>query len=302
MPQDPAAERGALSIDEALTALDPRLRPDDDDGPPGGDASAGDADDGPGGLAAPPGWDEDGQARFADLPPDLQAYVSQRESARTQQAAEANRQAADVHRRAHEDLSQVQVLADQLGQVLPDLVQIHHSRWGDPDWEAVMEQYGPEEAFRLKAQHERETAGLQAAAQARAQAEALAHRKFVADESEKLKTIAPHLSDPDKGPQRRREVGEYLLQAGFTPDILRAISAQELHIAHKAMLWDQAQSRLKTQPPRPGPADRTPQVRPAAGGAGASPQRGLDSLIRRLGESGRIDDAVALLQARRKAP
>jgi hypothetical protein len=314
-----AGDAGALSVDAAVGLLDEAAeRREDGDqvaAEPGGDAAGQDPEhrgaldaealEAPAErtLEAPAGWGAEARERFAALPPELQTWLQGRDAEREQAVGDARRQAAEARAQAAGELDLVRQLADQLSGALPQVLAEHQNRWGaNPDWEAVADQMGVDEAFRLKTQWEKERTQLAELARGRAEAERIAHARFVADETEKLKVMAPALADPREGEARRREMGHYLLAQGATMEQLRHLGALEASIAWKAMQWDRAQATLRgpsggqrnASPPRP-------TLRSGAGQPQTSQHRNLDALARRLSQTGTVDDAVALLNARKRA-
>jgi hypothetical protein len=272
---------------------------EDDEGEPPTDGE----ESGGGVIEAPASWDAEAKARIAELPRGLQDYLSTREGERERAVSTAQREAAEIRQRAHGELGLVQQLTEQLEAVLPEVLAAHRERWGaEPDWEALAKEKGVDEAFRQKVQWEKESARIAQLAQHKREAESLAHARFVADELEKLKTVAPPLADLRDGPGRRAAMGRYLMDQGASAEQLRSLGALEAGIAYKAMLWDQAQASL-----RPAAGARAaitaprPNLRPGAGQPHTPHQRSVDGLTRRLSQTGTVDDAVALLNARKRS-
>lgn len=254
-------------------------------------------------AAEPPKyWSQDAKAKFAELPPELQAVVLQQEGPREEAAAKAKAEAAAVRQVADAEVAKVTQLAEHLNEFLPQALEVFQSRWGsNPDWKAYAELHGAEAMIVAKVEHEQELALLQQTAQAteRANAEKKAAERKA--EWTVLAEIAPDLADPVKGPERRAAVVQYLAADGFTRDVIEDISAKEMRLAHKAMLWDQAQAALKARPtprPAPAPAVRAP-VRPAAGQSQSPTERTSATIANRYAQTRSVDDAVALLLARK---
>lgn len=324
-----AGARGALSVDEAVAALDRRERnrpsteEDRDDGDSEGAGQASDeaggwdedpdvgddeteaeGDEEPGAverLEPPKYWSKDAKARFAELDPDLQAVVLSQEGPREAAAAKAKADAAQVKQAAETEMAGVHALAQQLHGWLPQAMQALHARWGaNPDWVAYAERHGAEAMSIAKARHEAERGQLARVAQAAAAAEARSHQAYVAGEFQKLKGLDPELCDPKRGDELRAEVSRYLQGRNVHPRALLKISAIEMSIARKAMLWDQAQAKAAN--PRPAPRADVPVTRPLArGGAAAGPvdpkARRAQAAKTRFAKSRSIEDAVALLNA-----
>lgn len=243
-------------------------------------------------VEPPKYWSQDAKAKFAALPPDLQAVVLEQEGPREAAAAKAKSEAAEQKAAASKEVEGVQRLATQLAEFLPQAVETFQQRWGEPDWAAVAQEHGADQAFILKSQHEAEARQLQKLAEAKQQAETQAHSAFIQAETEKL--AGTPLADMTV----RQEVGKYLTDSGIDPQSLSTVSAKELTIAHKAMLYDRAQAALKAKPkPVTPPPARSP-VRPAAAQPGSSSQRTATTLANRFAQTHSVDDAVALLLAK----
>lgn len=299
-----APESGALSVDEAASLLDAQTLAAGAEGadeavgePPEMDEAEaeeidGEAVDDEGGPSTgPQWWSKAAKARFAELPPDLQAVVLEQEEKREAVTAKAKHEAFEARRRAAERQAQAEELADTLSEVLPQAVQSFQSRWAEVDWAEIAETHGPEQAAALQAQAAAEQAQLAEFAAVQAEASRRAQLAYVAAEEEKL--AGTELADP----ARRAEVARYLLAGGAAPEQLGGISAFELTIAHKAMLWDRAQAGLKAA--KPASAAERPVVRPAAGATHVSPTaRRTQAAQARFARSRSIEDAIALLDSR----
>lgn len=246
-------------------------------------------------------WSQEAKAKFAELPPELQAVVLAQEGPREEATAKAKAEAAEVRAKAETELQGVQRFAEELQGFLPQAVQMFRSRWGDnPDWVAFAQANGAEAMTVARAQYDAERENLQQVAQATQVAEAKAHDAYVRGEFETLKTVAPELADPQKGPALRTEVTGYLVKQGIPPPAIHKISAVEMSLAHKAMLWDQAQA--KAAAPKPAPKPTPPTTRPLArGSAAAGPSdpkaKQVQTAKSSFAQTRSVDGAVALLNA-----
>jgi len=296
-------QSGAASADD--DAGDGAENPDPDEADAGdGDGEAEELD--PAAVApaeAPKYWSQEAKARFAQLPPELQAVVLQQEGPREAATAKAKADAQQVREKADKDIADAQKLATGLTEFLPQAIETFRSRWGDkePDWVAYAQEHGADRMSVAKARFEQQRDLLTRTAQAAQEAGAVAHRAFLEQESVKLAELAPDLADPKEGPARRRAVGQYLVDSGIPQDALANISAAELTLAHKAMLWDQAQAKAKT--PTPKPALGKPAAKPALtrGGAAAGPvdpkARQAQKAKNRFAQTRSIADAAAYLDS-----
>lgn len=244
-PAPPDETRAGETRDETPQSSAGEPTPADGDAPPQPAASDTDLQgqpeppaSEPAAIEPPHSWDAEHKALFADLPRNVQEYLAAREGDRDRAVSTAKREAADARSRAEAELAGFGQLSSQMKALLPHAAQTFRSRWGDnPDWSAVVDQYGAEEAFRLKAQYEVERDELKALAQRTAEADHVRHRQFVAGEMEKLKTVSPAMAG-EGGGKLRAEVGAYAVKQGWaTADDLRFVSAHQLEMARKAMLY-----------------------------------------------------------------
>lgn len=250
-------------------------------------------------LAAPLYWKPEAKSVFDAMTPEQQAVVLAQEGPREEATAKAKAHAAEAVEKAQKDAAGVQALATQLGEFLPQAIETFQQRWGEPDWAAVAQEHGAERAFVLKAQYETEQKQLAQLQQAQQTAQVEARKAFLATEWKELEQIAPELTDPEKGQARRSEVIDYLKADGIPAEAVAQISAREMRIARKAMLWDRAQAALKApKPPKTvTPIAQRAPVRPAAAQAGSSSSRSAQQVANRFAQTRSVDDAVALLLA-----
>jgi hypothetical protein len=318
-----APQGGALSLDEAVALLNRRdaesgEAPDGDDDfegaasapeeasgwaedPDGEDEAEAEEEGDVDRLLPPKYWSKDAKARFAELDPDLQAVVLSQEGPREAAAAKAKAEAEQVRHAALQEAAQARHLLAQLADALPEALQSFDDRWGGtPDWAAIAQVHGVEAMQAARGEYEAEKARLDQASQMAGVARRANHHAYVAAEFERLKSLDPELTHPETGTERRTEVTHYLHAKGVPPDALLQISALEMSLARKAMLWDQAQAKAGTFNSTPRP-DRPATRALARGGASAGP---VDPKVRRAAQarnrfakSRSIEDAVALLNA-----
>lgn len=261
-------------------------------------------------VAPPQSWAKEDHEAWNELTPKAQQVVLKREADRDRAVAEAatkaGKAAADVKGLAE----RYEVAAKSITDDVTRASQTWNKKWGNVDWvryarenpKAYTEDKALADAERQDiieyANHQRK---VQADADAAAE---LARKAFLSEEWTKLETLSPELTDPAKGKERRKEVIEYLGGQGFTQDVLVDVSAVELTIARKAMLWDSAQKAAtkQAQIPRKNPVSTTKAL-PSGGasGGGSTPQRDLQEASRRLTKVGSIDAFVGLLNAEEQA-
>jgi hypothetical protein len=311
---------GALSIDDAVNQLDgpaeegqagpePQEVEAEAEGEVEAEAEAdADAEDLTGeepeapAAEAPHYWTAEEKARFAELPPELQAVVARNEADRERAVQKAQREAVEARKAAEAEAASIKGFAEQIGSVV-ERAKAQHSRvvpelgmtWEQVDWPAWFQQ-DRETAAAFRAQYDAEREDLQRLEASRQQTQAVAFQQFLQAESAKLPELCPDLVDPTEGPRRKAAVAQFLGERGVPQDQLAGIDAVSLSIAYDAMRWRDAQAKAQARPqPRP-PAVRP--VRPAAPAQTSTPQRQADQARNRFAQTRSVDDAVALLNLR----
>lgn len=303
---------------QPATRDDERSAPRDDQGadtgaeerPPTGDEQdTGSGEPQPAAIEPPTSWPADAKRAFAQLPPELQQTVAQRESEReatltrrSQEAAESRRafeaeqQAAAAQRSDYlRSLEQVMALAMPEAQALQNV-----------DWMAVQRD-NPTEFTRLQALKIGMDQRLGAIGQAYSQAlqqqqqyQAQALHQRVEQERNLLNTAWPDFADQARGNQLRGDLTKYLGDgsAGVTfssAELNAAYDHRLMVLATKAMLYDRqlaaratANGKRDNPPPqllRPGTSQGTDR------GEGAR----LTGAVRQLGRTNSARDAGSLI-------
>lgn len=322
---------GSLSIEEAVQRLNSADEPEAPEGDAGGAVETQDpegaasapeeAEDGaetpaaeddeteaePGAVAPaepPKYWSKEAKAKFAALDPEMQAVVLAQEGPREEYAAKARAEAAQERAARIQRDQETTALAEGLNSFLPKAVEVFKDRWGDtpPDWDAIADQYGTEAMVRQKVRYDADRELLAQTARATQEADAKARQVYIQAEAAKLAEMAPELVDPKDGAARRKDVVQYLLDANIPKAAIDDISAVELSMAHKAMLWDRAQAKAKaatpSPTPRPGAGAKAPLTRGGATQGPADPKaKQIHGAKSRFGKSRSVADAVALLNS-----
>lgn len=337
---NPGESTGPLSIDQAVAALElPRKEPeapaeaapaqtDSPAEPTAEDATGGETPtDGEAtaetpeaeaeaeqpGVEPPKFWDADAKERFKALPPDVQEIIVRKEDERNAATARAMQENAEKKKAYDVEASKFQQLAATLDKQLPQAVDglkfakdQYTAKWANVDWNAVVDQYGADQALKLKNQHDSELAWLndqsariQQLQAVKDQADRENHQKFVAEEKSKLATIAPELTDPKHGQERLTKLGQFLVKevqaAGGNPADLDKITAWQTALAYDAMKWrngQQTAKQLVNATPTAAPVRKTPAKPPASSTPGSTQSARIDTLSRKRELT--IDEAVEL--------
>lgn len=258
-------------------------------------------------VEAPHYWPAEHKARFAELPPDLQALVAEQEAGRVRAINQAQQQLVEARKAVEADVAQMQAVNARLDDAAT-AAEAYHNRvvpelgmtWDQVDWQAwFREDRATAAAFRAQFDAERED--IQRIQSAKDEAEQAAYRQFLQAEAAKLPEVAPDLADPTHGPKRKAELGQYLVSKGYTQDRIGRFGALDLSLAYKAMMFDAAQANaqaLKSAPQKPAPAR---PVRPAAAASASPVTSSLKAAEARFNRTRSQDDYLALQRERRKA-
>lgn len=337
-PDAPAADTGFLTIDQAVSNMDaaekeqetapaeaeaaPEPKPDTEAAPTADDAIEPDtATDGENAetddaeeeaetpdlpdINPPPFWDAAAKERFRELPRDLQEIVLAKEAERDKATATAMQKSAEARKTADAEASRIAQVAGVLDKLLPQAVQTLTSRWEGVDWNKVVDEHGAEAAMKLRNDFEREQAVVQQLTIAKADADRLQHAKFVETETVKLAEIVPDLVDAKLGPQRRADLGKFLVSNNIPVSAIPHMTAIEASIAYDAMRWRHAQAdaSAKAASPKPVPKPAAlvkPSVKPTAAAVQRNPQsQRLNTLSRKSVLT--TEEAIELLNLREPA-
>lgn len=265
-------------------------------------------------IAAPQSWDAAERATFATLPPVAQGIILKREAERDRAVSKAQQESTAARKQAEADLAGLAQYKATFDQIATRANQVFADKWAGVDWVAWAAQ-DPAAYIAGKAQYDAEQAELQTVRQAQADAEKVKQQdeqvefqNYVQGEFAKLSEIAPHLADPKEGPAKRTEVTQFLLDRKIPQDAIRQISAEEMAIAYDAMQYRKLKAQGKAAAARPAAPATRPTPAPARAAApSAAPQvrptqqRTTDAAMARLSKTGKMDDALAVMRARRGA-
>lgn len=126
-------------------------------------------------------------------------------------------------------------------------------------------------------------------------------QEMLAKEQEALFEKLPEWRDEEQAKAEKGKLVGYLKSQGFSEqDVASAIDHRLILMARKAMLYDQGQKKVDTAKKRVAKVPKV--VKPgAAKPAEQVNKQKVDKARQRLSKSGNIDDAFALLRARRQA-
>lgn len=249
-------------------------------------------------IEAPRSWKDEDKAVFATLTPEAQAIVLAREEDRDRATSKAVTEAGQARKQAEQEAQTIAQYRAQMDAFLPQALQTFRSRWEDIDW-AEEARIDPVRAFQAKAQYDAEQAQIQQLQAAQQQAQAVEHQAHVRNVAAELETLAPDLVDPKEGANRVSALANFLFQEkGYSQEQLRKATATDLSLCYDAYRYRQLQAKAKDAINRT-PSTPTKPVKPAgAGDRGSSETRDVTTAVRRLAQTGRGEDAVAVILAK----
>lgn len=268
-------------------------------------------------IEPPRSWTKDEQERFKSYPRELQAYLSEREQQRDRELRRSQNEAAEQRKAIEAERSQAEQARKQYEAKLPAVMQalqdIQDRDFPDIKTMADVERMALEDPFR-KIQWDTHQQKLMAIAHEAEQAKQrqeseriAAWNKFQAEESAKAAELHPELSDPKKADALGKAAKDLLVDKGFTDNELGGLASGEKispfdhrmqSIILDAIKYREAQKAKPVAVAKPVPPVQRPGVAPPRGAAKAE---NIQALNQKLDRTGSVDDALALLQARRKA-
>lgn len=250
-------------------------------------------------IEAPKSWSAEDREAWALLTPEAQKIVAAREADRDRTVSKALSEKDRATKQASEQAAQAAAhFRAKAEEVMPEALR-RLSQLEAVDLAALnLQDPAAAQQIMFERENQRKAIGqLQADIKAAQQTEYQAHVSRLLEE---LPAVVPDLMDPEKGPERANEISRFLGGLGIPTEQIQWATAAELSVAYDAMRWRQSQdkarqtvaaTRSSTPPTRP--------VRPAGSAPTTSHQSAVETAKNRLAKTGGVDDAVALLRARR---
>lgn len=319
MSAEAEADVGPMSIDDAAALLDAADEPIEqlgDDAPlsegeptpeddlPPDEVTEDETEDEPDPatvIAAPQSWDAEARAIWQTIPPEAQQVIAARDAESSATVQRALNEKTEVTRQANQQIESVTQLRAATEAVLRKAAQTFQGKWDNVDW-LTWAQTDPAAYTAGKAMFEAEQSELGRLDAVTQHQTNLAMQHFQTTKVERLKTLAPELLDPVKGPALVQELEANIVAMGVDRSILHTLDADVIALARDGFRWRAAQKSRPTSPQanKSAPAPARAAVRPTAAAAVRTPQRAHEEARQRLRTSGSIDDAVRLLDSRQR--
>lgn len=265
-------------------------------------------------IDPPKFWDADDKAAFANLPRSEQERIAKYAAKGDAATSKAIQEAAQSRKAAESIQAELSAKRDELSSVVEQAAHKFVRTWEGVDWPAWYQQ-DFQQATVARAQFEQEQKLMQDLVFKKQEADKHATISYLKSEAQALFKLAEadpvvaELLDAKEGQARRTEVADYLVTNGIPADRLQFISATEMSMARKAMLYDKAQAEIKDKAGKPAPSstkqptsqgNRAPQMRSGARPSTSPQSATVKAASERLARSGSIEDAVGLLDLRDK--
>lgn len=293
-----------LGDDEELPEGD---QPEGDDGEPDEDAESeeanaageeeGEADADPP-IDPPQFWSEDAKKHWPDLPRQTQEFLSEQDQRTTAAVNQKMMAIADEVKKRTADRTQ------QLDDLVSAAVVQFQNEYANITDERLAQLVSTKEitsetAFQIMAERNQREASLkELLGQVQRQRDEET-QKYVAAEADRLRTLMPEFFDEKKGPEIKKDIMQYAAQNGVSKEDLEGISARDLVILRKAMMYDRNQAKLRTKPaPKPAPK----KVAKPTGGERSVPQNARIAKLEKIANANPTPgNLAALRKARRDA-
>lgn len=251
-------------------------------------------------IEPPRFWDAEGKKAFSKLPRETQELLARNEDLSVRANAKSLQEAAERRNAADQEASKIAALRAELDKSIETAKTRFRSKWDNVDWNAVVDQYGADQALKFKNEFEADQAAIATAQRNAAVAEQVELQNFTAREMAKLPELAPDLADPKTGPKRLEIIGKTLAAAGYTPKQIQWMDAFSVSVLNDALKWREANADAKAKIglPRTAPKPAVPpkpSVKPTASPSRhGSPQSARIQTLQRKPNL-TVDEAVELM-------
>ena len=226
---------------------------------------------------------------------------------KTQEIAEYRRNAEAAVQQAQQEIHQTQQFRQQYIDAASAAVQERYGKWhqlqNNTDWERLKiedrEEYltKKSEQADLENSIKQETERVKQATQQQQHEEAQAHQQYVVQETQKLESIIPEWRNPEFRSKVGKDLTEFAVSQGFSEkDVKQITDHRQLLVLMQAKAFQEMQNAQVT-----AKAKKT-KKKPKMVSSGTGKKKGEDAKkkrtvqMKRLKESGHVDDSVALFE------
>lgn len=269
-------------------------------------------------IEPPRSWTKAEKERFATLPRETQEYIAQREQEREREIRRSQNEAAEARKAIDAERTQAEQARKQYERALPALLQAlqeqEQGEFADIKTMADVERLAREDwpRYALWDAQQKKIAAVHAEIKSSQERQAHEYRnqwaEYARKQDELLADHIPELSDPAKAKQIAEGAVKVLKEIGFSDQELAAAWNGEASVSlrdhrlqqliYDGVRYREAKANLSKPTPKPVPQVQRPG---AAEPRNAGAVQTVQTLSKKLETSGKIEDAVALIQARRAA-
>ena len=204
-------------------------------------------------IAAPGSMTASETEQFGTLTPEMQEFVVRREQDRDSHLTRSTQQLADTQREVDAQKTQ---LNEQLGAQAQTLTQIIGADIAPPSLEirnTDPDAYDEQLAAYVQSLHTQKQAEKQLYAVQQEQSRERTRQQTI--QATEVRRLIPEFNDPEKAGPLQQRIFNYAQTAGYTSEQLSNVTAGDVKILHKAMLYDDmAKSGRKVANKAPGKA------------------------------------------------
>jgi hypothetical protein len=269
-------------------------------------------------IEPPRSWTKEAKERWAALPRETQEYLANREQERDREVRRSQNEAAEAKKAVQAELTKVEQARQEYEAKLPAIMQAlqdaQSGQFADIKTMADVERLATDDPFRyLQWQaHQQKLQAvnyeLEQSKQRQTTEQKTKWAQHVQEENARAAELHPELADASKAERLQKAAVELLSDKGFTQQELARLANGEDKLSiydHRvqSLLLDGVKYREAQKAPakaitKPVPPVQKPGVAPPRGAQAAQT---IQALNQKFSATGSIDDAMALLAARRKA-
>jgi len=270
-------------------------------------------------IEPPRSWTKDEKEEFATYPREAQEKIARREQERERAVRQSQNEAAEQRKAIEAQRTEAEKVRQEYEAKLPAIVQalqeFQGGQFSDIKTPADAQKLAAEDPFRYLQYdaHQKQVAALHAELNGAQERQAREWQskwaEFAHNEDKKIAERIPELADPVQRTKVQESALSYLKDTGFTESELgsawngqASLSLRDHRV--QSMIRDAVkyregqESAKKAITAKPLPPVQRPGVAPPRG---AAADQNIQTLSKKLESSGKVDDAVALVLARRRA-
>lgn len=240
-------------------------------------------------IEPPASWSADEKEAFQALPYDKQQVIANRERARTAEIRRNQNEIAEKQKALEAERAALEQEREQYLSAIPQPTPPDEALLEEDPMEYLRQQRKYENDLNAHKQAQSELAKTHQQKQEQAR---LQYDTWLKGEQEKLAEILPEYMDEVKGPALKKQVAEYAIKNGYTPDQLSMAGASDVNLLYKAMQYDLGKKAAAKAKVAPVPKMQKPGTSKSKAEVSAKMR---EEAVRKLEKTGSIEDALRLM-------